>query len=200
VDLRVTVHNLTGHKFPTGHPYRRAWLHVRIKDNKGRTVFESGAPDASGHISGGTNGYSPHYDLITLPQQVQVYQTVMGDTARQTTWSLLRAADYLKDNRLPPKGFSPSQEDAANVAVRGAETDPNFHAGRNGADEVTYRFEAPPTAVSLIAEIELLYQSVPPDSVARLLKAKGVEAKAFARVYRGMDKRPECAGRVSLSL
>ena len=34
--------NLAGHKFPTGHPYRRAWLHVRVSDPAGRVLFESG--------------------------------------------------------------------------------------------------------------------------------------------------------------
>ena len=36
--LRVEVENLAGHKFPTGHPYRRAWLHVRVADRAGHAV------------------------------------------------------------------------------------------------------------------------------------------------------------------
>jgi hypothetical protein len=41
--LQVNVENLAGHKFPTGHPYRRAWLHVRVSDHRNRTLFESDA-------------------------------------------------------------------------------------------------------------------------------------------------------------
>ena len=50
--LNVEVENLTGHKFPTGHPYRRAWLHVRVIDREGNTLFESGAVDDEGRIVG----------------------------------------------------------------------------------------------------------------------------------------------------
>ena len=46
------MENLTGHKFPTGHPYRRAWLHVRVIDREGTTLFESGAVDDEGRIVG----------------------------------------------------------------------------------------------------------------------------------------------------
>ena len=42
----VTVTNLTGHKLPTGFPNRRMWLHTRVVDASGATVFESGGVDA----------------------------------------------------------------------------------------------------------------------------------------------------------
>jgi hypothetical protein len=134
--LRVTVENLTGHKFPTGHPYRRAWLHVRVANARGQLLFESGAVEKSGSLSGLHDGHAPHYDVVTRAGQVQVYQSVMADRDGQPTWSLLRGAAYLKDNRIPPKGFKPDGPDAASVAVCGvAEADANFNANASGRDD-----------------------------------------------------------------
>ena len=48
----VEVTNLTGHKFPTGYPARRTWLHVTVRDGNGLAVFESGAIGADGAIAG----------------------------------------------------------------------------------------------------------------------------------------------------
>jgi hypothetical protein len=191
LDLRVEVENLTGHKFPTGHPYRRAWLHVRLTDREGRTLFESGAVDSEGRIVGLDEASSPHRDVITKPGEVQVYQAVMADADHRPTWSLLRAVAYLKDNRLPPKGFKPKGDDSELVAVRGVEADPNFHARGNGRDQVTYRIPLSKREGPLFAEVALLYQSVPPEAVARHLKSSGTAAKEFARLYATMEKRPE---------
>ena len=189
--LNVEVENLTGHKFPTGHPYRRAWLHVRVIDREDTTLFESGAVDDEGRIVGLQEDYPPHRDLITRPEEVQVYQAVMGDANLQPTWSLLRAASYLKDNRLPPKGFQPSGQDADHIAVRGVEKDLNFHARGGGRDEVTYRIPLGAAKGRLTVEVELLYQSVPPETVARLLKSDKPAAKEFSAFYALANKRPE---------
>ena len=189
--LNVEVENLTGHKFPTGHPYRRAWLHVRVLDREGTTVFESGSVDSEGRIIGLKAEYPPHRDLITRPEEVQVYQAVMGDADRRPTWSLLRAAAYLKDNRLPPKGFRPAGEDAEHIAIRGVEEDLNFNAKANGKDEVTYRIPLGGAKGRLTAEVELLYQSVPPETVRRFLESDRPAAKEFTALYQAANKRPE---------
>lgn len=199
--LRVTVENLSGHKFPTGHPYRRAWLHVRVSDKRQRTLFESGGVDKSGAIRGVPAGYAAHHDVITRADEVQIYQSVMADSAGQATWSLLRGASYLKDNRLPPRGFNATGAGGWEVAVRGgAETDSNFNAAGSGQDEVTYRIALPETRSPLQVEVELLYQSVPPESVARLLESEAPAAAAFAKLYRRADRQPEVVQRQRLEL
>jgi len=73
----ISVRNLSGHKFPTAYPSRRAWLHVTVKDRNGAPVFESGALEPSGLIRGNDNDadaarYEPHYSEITAPDQVQI--------------------------------------------------------------------------------------------------------------------------------
>ena len=198
--LLVEVENLTGHKFPTGHPYRRAWLHLSVGNARGRTLFESGAVDKSGAIIGLLNGYGPHRDIITRPDQVQVYQSVMADSAGVETWSLLRGASYLKDNRIPPKGFTLSGPAASQIAVLGgAENDANFNAGASGRDQVTFRIAlSEPGRLSV--HVELLYQSVPPEAVDRLLKADQPAAKAFAKSYRRQSNRPEVVQQVEIKL
>jgi hypothetical protein len=199
--LRVTVENLTGHKFPTGHPYRRAWLHVRLSDPAGRVLFESGAPDDDGRIRGLAAGPAPHYDVITAPGQVQIYEAVMADAAGGATQSLLGATTYLKDNRLPPHGFRPDGPEHAHTAVRGgAAQDTNFNAGGSGSDEVTYRLAISPGDGPLVAEVALLYQSVPPEAVEPLLHSPGPAATEFKKLYSSADKTPEVVQRIRVEL
>jgi hypothetical protein len=199
--LRVKVQNLAGHKFPTGHPYRRAWLHVRVADAKRRLIFESGSTDKTGSIRGVPDGFTPHRDLITRPEEVQIYQSVMRDASGHATWSLLRGAAYLKDNRIPPRGFTATGPDAEAIAVRGgAETDANFNAGSGGGDEVTYRITLASPPGRITAEVELLYQSISPESVARLLKARTPSAVTFAKLYRSAGRKPELVASKRLEL
>lgn len=199
--LRVAVKNLTGHKFPTGHPYRRAWLHVTVRDAARRVVFESGATDKEGRIRGGAGDGALHYDRITRPEQVQIYEAVMGNAEGQPTRSLLRASTYLKDNRLPPHGFRLDGPEYAQTAIRGAAAqDPNFNAGGNGRDEVTYQIALGSAAGRLVVDVELLYQSVPPEAVGRLLEGRGPAAKEFTRLYGRAQRRPETVHQARIEL
>ena len=100
----ITVENGSGHKFPTAYPSRRAWLHVTVKDSRGGVVFESGALDPKGRIKGNDNDedgakFEPHYTEITSPDQVQIYESVMGDPQGKPTTGLLTALDR-KSTRL----------------------------------------------------------------------------------------------------
>jgi hypothetical protein len=196
--LTVDVENLSGHKFPAGHPYRRAWLHVRVTGQGGGAVFESGGFDEAGRIIGQAGAYQEHHTEITDPAQAQVYQAIMGDAAGVPTFSLLRAASYIKDNRLPPKGFEPTDLQERVVGLRGnARQDPDLNDG-SGRDRVTYRFSAGGMEPRLKVEVQLLYQAVPPEAVARLVGSKAPEAKVFTRLYHGSDRTPERVAEATL--
>lgn len=158
--VTVDVSVKTGHKFPTSFPSRRAWLHMTVKDGAGIVIFESGAWESNGNIlenDNDTNGalFEPHYTVITTPDQVQIYEAIIGDPNGEVTTTLLRGQSYLKDNRLLPIGFDKTTAEPA-IAVAGeAYLDDNF---KDGGDQVVYQIPAPPGAYTI--EVEMLYQSI----------------------------------------
>lgn len=161
LETNVRLDNNSGHKTPSGYPSRRMWLHFKVTDGNNNVVFESGKINSDGSIVNADNDtnqtiYEPHYDLITSADQVQIYEPVMGDSDGNVTYTLLRGAQYLKDNRLTPKGFNKLNV-PEDVAVHGlAASDNDFNLG---GDEITYRI---PVAVSgdLTVSVSLNYQTI----------------------------------------
>ena len=81
----------------------------------------------------------------------------MGNNLNQVTYTLLRGAKYLKDNRLLPKGFDKATA-PNDVKVKGkALTDPNFIGG---SDKISYRISGLSNSIYKV-EAELLHQPIP---------------------------------------
>ena len=186
VNLLVTNHG--GHKLPTAYPSRRAWLHLAVTDAAGRLLFESGAPNASGAITGNDNderatAFEPHYAEITSAAQVQIYEAIMADTNGGITTGLLSGVRYVKDNRLLPDGFEKATA-PADIAVHGdAGVDTDFAAG---GDRVRYR--VPVTAPGpLTVTAELLYQSTGYRWAQNLRARPSPETDRFVRYYEAMS-------------
>lgn len=160
--FEITTRVLTGHKFPTGYPSRRAWLHITVRDGNGQVIFESGAYGNDGAILGNANdadsrAFEPHYDQINAPDQVQIYETILADVENQSTTVLLAAASYLKDNRLLPKGFDKTTA-SDDIKPSGlAYADENFSGGE---DTTRYQVELGGAAGPFKVAAELLYQSI----------------------------------------
>lgn len=155
----VAVENLTGHKLPTAYPSRRAWLHIVVRDGA-RVVFESGRLRLDGSIEGNDNDadartFERHHTEIRSPDDVQIYEPILGTPGGEATTGLLSTTHYLKDNRLLPKGFDKARAQP-DTAVRGeAATDPDF---TGGGDRVRYVVSAGTGPVTV--EAELLYQPI----------------------------------------
>lgn len=188
------IENRTGHKFPTGFPSRRAWLHLTVRDNSGRVLFESGAVDADSEIIGLDTHFEPHHTVITDQGQVQVYESVMGDVNAAVTTDLLRASHYVKDNRIPPRGFSVQAMENDTVGVFGAaRTDPDF--GRQGAlegtatDETHYRIHVDPSGFPFRVSAEVVYQSIKPEFVRGLGEGDHPKGTRMLRYWQETDNR-----------
>jgi hypothetical protein len=188
VQFDVDVRNTTGHKLPTGYPSRRAWLHVTVRDTQGRTLFESGAIAPDGHIQGNDNDtdparFEPHYSEIRRPDEVQIYESVMGDSRRVPTTGLLQATSFLKDNRLLPRGFDKMTAEP-DIAVTGdALRDADF---RDGGDRVRYVVPAAAAAGPLQIDVELRYQPIGFRWAQNLRAYDAFEPKRFVGYYEAM--------------
>ncbi|HEY0396229.1 MAG TPA: hypothetical protein VGD01_17225 [Candidatus Elarobacter sp.] len=124
---RVGVTNLTGHRFPSGVGFRRAWIELKITDTTdGRVVWASGMTNAAGEIVDGadpatilpteyfTRGpdgkqrYQKHFDErhpVTRTDQVQIFEELVKDHDGNFTESFIRRDSHVKDNRLLPQGW-----------------------------------------------------------------------------------------------
>jgi len=189
LSAEVLVQNLTGHKLPTAFPSRRAWLHFVVRDSDGRTVFESGALNADGSITGNDNDadkerYEPHYEEITSPDQVQIFEPILKDSEGHVTTGLLAPIGYLKDNRLLPTGFD-KRTAAKDIEVVGsAAEDPNFIGG---GDLVRYSVPIGEAEGPFQVEAELWYQPIGFRWAHNLAPYDAPETKRVVNYYNSMS-------------
>jgi len=182
------VQNLSGHKFPTAYPSRRAWLHVTVKDRDGRMVFESGALNANGSIQGNDNDadplrFEPHYTEINNPEQVQIYEDIMVGANNMPTTGLLTAVRFIKDNRLLPKGFNKNPADARIAPQGGAATDADFVGG---GDKIVYSVPVGNAQGPFQVEAEFWFQPISFRWANNLKPYDAPEPKRFTGYYDAM--------------
>lgn len=190
LNFTLKINSNTGHKLPSAYPSRRVVLHVTVKDAQGTVVFESGKINANGSIDGvdaDTNlaAFEPHYDLITAPDQVQVYEAIMGDNQNQVTYTLLRGMVYLKDNRLLPQGFNKSTAPNDIKVVGDALNDANFVGG---SDEISYRISGL-SGSSYQVEAELIHQPIAYSFALDLFNEVDNEVEDFKTMFNASNSK-----------
>ncbi len=185
LSFSVRVENLTGHKLPTAYPSRRAWLHIVVTAADGHAVFESGKLNADGSIAGNVNDtdatrYLPHFSEITSPDQVEIFEPILGDGEGHVTTGLLTTTQYLKDNRIPPTGFD-KRDAPADIAVHGkAADDPNF---TGGSSTTHYTVATSGGAGPYRISAELIYQPIGFRWAHNLASYKATEPQRFVDYY-----------------
>ncbi|MCB0790611.1 MAG: T9SS type A sorting domain-containing protein [Flavobacteriales bacterium] len=197
VFVDVELVNLAGHKFPSGYPARRLFVELLAVDpGTGDTLFRSGGFDADNEVLGHDPSYEPHYDVITAPDQAQIYEMVMGDVNGDKTTVLERAAAPLKDNRLLPAGFSTGHFAYDTTLIAGVPTtDMDF--GRDGqgdegsgSDIVHYHVPLGGFVGAVQITARAWYQSVPPKWLEEMFMYSSAPIDSFQTMYTDADGKP----------
>jgi hypothetical protein len=175
--VEVTVTNRTGHKLPTGYPEgRRLWLNVQGYDGASQLTYESGA-------------YDPAAGLLTLDEDIVVYETKPGlSPGLASSLGLLAGPSFhfvlndtiYKDNRIPPLGFTNAGFDAFGGAPVDSEwsgSGPRYEDGQNW-DTSVYR--VPPGTETIVTT--LYYQTISREYV-EFLRDENVTDTAGQTLY-----------------
>lgn len=220
----LSIRNNSGHKFPSGAGFRRAFVRFEVLDDDGKVLWVSGATNRFGAICEGAptadgacttllpgehnlnadpSLVAPHYDEITDPSQVQIYEVQTVDDTGALTSSTLALFQDVKDNRLLPRGFKTVEalgcsDTEAGPVVFGipqcssagatefvltsglvpsdAGDDKYYHdSALAGEDVLTYRIDLSEVQSAAAVRATLQYQTIPPGYLAARFR-QGVDA------------------------
>lgn len=183
----VTVTNLTGHRFPSGVSFRRAFIDFRVTDTTtNKVLFESGATNSIGAIidmqgnvlpseyNGSTGPYGqsfqPHFwspgNPITSDKQVQIFEELLKDADGNFTTSFIRQDCHFKDNRILPPGW---QKNGPNLAQffgkpleetwsKGTGADPHYQDPLGAKGQAVVRYSVPLPAGKTLDDVTVTAQ------------------------------------------
>lgn len=177
--LTVRVTNQTGHKLPTGYPEgRRLWLNVRAFDAGGALIYESGAYDE-------TTG------LLAKDADIKVYEAEQGLTPEMAelvglepgpTFHFALNNTTIKDNRIPPRGYTVSAFDRPGLRPVGA-----TYADGQYWDDTEY--DLPSDTERVV--VTLYYQLSSSDYIEFLRELGGADGETLGLLWDDNKSPPE---------
>ncbi len=203
--FRVRLENKVGHKFPSGYPSRRAVVQFVIIDALNDTIFKSGIFDQSFNVVGENPTFESHHEIIYQSDVPQIYEMVMGDVNGDYTSVLERATIELKDNRLPPLGFTTSHNtyDTCKISADAlADTDFNKlnSVEGTGIDYIHFHASLNSFTGNLRVLTKVYYQSIPPKFVREMFLLNSAEIDTFRTMFNNADQTPILVASDSLNL
>ncbi len=193
--FKVKLQNKAGHKFPSGYPSRRAVVQFVVTDAANDTIFRSGLFDATQRVIGETPSFEPHHDVINQSGVSQIYEMVMGDVNYNYTSILERAANLLKDNRLPPTGFTTSHSvyDTTKIS-NDALADVDFNKVNtvqgSGADALHFHVSLTGITGAISVRTKVFFQTVPPKFLDEMFTLNSAPINRFRSMYNSADQTP----------
>lgn len=177
--VNVRVINETGHKLPTGYPEgRRMWLNLRAYNADGELIYESGA-------------YDPTTGVLTEDTASKVYEVKQGLTPELAAVVGLEAGPTfhfalnnatIKDNRIPPRGYTVAAFDRPGLRPVGA-----AYADGQYWDDTVYSL---PAATARVVAT-LYYQLASGDYVNFLRDLGGADGQTLGAIWDDSKSPPD---------
>ena len=181
-DVRVRVQNESGHKLPTGHiEGRRVFLNVIFTDPQQKVLAEHGGWSP---LTGDLTGLSTTvFEMVLGLSATAAAKTglPMGPTAHMSLADVV-----VKDNRIPPRGFT----NAAYEAVGAGAVQSTYADGQHWAD---VPFSIPNGATHV--KVRLLYQTVTREYIEALVTGNRTNntGKELESLWLQTDRDPPIA-------
>ncbi len=203
--FRVKLQNKVGHKFPSGYPSRRVVVQFVVLDDLNDTLFQSGLFDQNFRVVGENPAFEIHHDVINQSNVPQIYEYVMGDVNGDFTSVLERATIILKDNRIPPTGFTTTHSAYDTCSISSdALADPDFNKNNSiegsGSDFIHFHIPFGSYSGSIRVFTKVFYQSVPPKWVDEMFQLSSAEIDTFRTMFNNADQSPFLVASDSLNL
>src|SRR5271166_523447 len=205
IDVRVT--NNAGHSFPSGVGFRRAFLDLRVMignqvawasgdiSPKGIILNGFGQPLVTETFTASQQSFQAHYwteNPITREDQVQIYEELVRNPEGFLTTSFIALDQKVKDNRMQPRGWSPTgpfaeETGPTGTCITSTVCDPDY---QNGSGSNVVRYQIPLTAcrnrvcvnAATTVSATLYYQTIPHYYLEqRATDAKGIDTERLIR-------------------
>ncbi len=201
--IDLALQNLSGHKFPTAYPSRRAFVELVVTTASNDTVFHSGKMNSDYSLIGEDDEYELHHNVINEESQVQIYELVMGNVNYEPTTILEQAFIQLKDNRLPPLGFTTYHQSYDTVEIVGeALIDQDFNklnqVEGSGKDIVHYHIPIIGINEALTVKTIIHYQTVTEKWLEDMFSYSSDDIDSFKQMYYNSDREPVLVSEESL--
>ncbi|MCF1422020.1 T9SS type A sorting domain-containing protein [Mangrovimonas futianensis] len=172
LEIEVKITNETGHKLPSGYPEgRRMWIHLVAYDTNNNVLFESGSYDSETAVLDLENtkiyeaklGISEEVAEIANANSTTSYTYNPGESFHFALNNLI-----VKDNRIPPRGFTNANFEAIQAAPVGYSYEDGSYW------DITY-FEIPENTYKVV--VQLFYQTVSKEYIDFLLNFNETNSK-----------------------
>ncbi len=175
----VRVTNQTGHKLPTGYPEgRQMWIALKAFNAAGELIYQSGSYQSAT----GTLVKDPAIKVYEIKQGLTSELAALLDQPAGESFHFVLNNTVIKDNRIPPRGYTQAAFDKPGLRPVGA-----TYADGQYWDDTLYTLPAEAETVL----VRLYYQTASKEYINFLRTRGGVDGETLGTLWEASKSPPQ---------